>query len=102
MRILFRKQQCQLKCSIFPWRIIRTAPKQSASPSVAGEELEVAYPKITAFHNIMLSSQGAALIPDGGVSFNFLRSRIRRLRALVDMTHHVFVLRGYENTPHTF
>lgn len=72
----------------------------------------VTYPKITAFHFMMLLSHGAPLIPDGGsyqrqeksvgefgvettlsgkksghkrTFCNFLKSRINRLRAGVDM-----------------
>ena len=43
------------------------------------------YPKITAFHSMMLLSWGAPLIPAGGSCCNLLKSRIRRLRDGVDM-----------------
>lgn len=43
-------------------------------------------PNITAFHSMILLSQGAPLIPEGGSFCNLLKSRISLLRAGVDMT----------------
>jgi len=43
-------------------------------------------PNITAFHNMILLSQGAPLIPEGGSFCNLLKSRISLLRAGVDIT----------------
>jgi len=42
-------------------------------------------PKITAFHTIMLSAQGAPEIPPGGSLLRRLKSRMSLLRLAVDM-----------------
>lgn len=91
--IFFGKNECQLKCTVFKWCIMRSAARKMKNNDAIyiyicereWERYKIIYPKITAFQSIILLSVGAPLTPTGGSSWSRLKSRIRRRLAGVDI-----------------
>lgn len=99
VRIFFTEFHHKFKSPVFKWRLLRPKERNLLKLLTIFWKisssflkfcdfklfLQITYPKIIACQTIMLSSVGAPETPVGGSSWSFLKSRINRRRAGVDI-----------------